>query len=689
MPIAKIQLPDGRIGRFEVPDGTTPDEVMQFANSQFGEQQPQQTQPRTPTQPTQYVEKNIEPQPLSRLEAFGTIATNLPLTPRLYAGVAALEARRQALAENLKQTNDLQKSREATRSINSFYDEALSNQLSKLRQAREEYPKQSFGTQLATDIVGGGAILKGLGLAGNTAKQALTGGAVIGGATALGETKDISNLPQSSTDLLAGGIAGGAGGVAGQQAGKALGKASKALPSIIQKFKPNTPEKVLSKVITPEEAGKQAGKLASKIEQGRITALPEQGDENILGLTRLLGKTQGSNKVIADYINKKSITSSKRVGDLINKNISSENYFDSIDNIVKTRSEVASPLFKKGYEEGNIALNQAMTSPLPNNARVGKIRELINDDRVKNVIAKARQDYGINQDIPDVSIESLHGARQVVDDIINTAKRAGENNKARSYINLKQQLNNVIYDVAPTMKQADKTFAGLSALKNAQEEGLNFGKLRNGEEVKRYISGLSDGEKETYKIGVKDYLMDKAMKTGDANSSARKIFSQPLERKKLEAVFNNKKEFLDFSKRMNDEIRVFDTKQRIVGGSRTDFNIQEGAELLDKVAKGAVNAKTFGISNVILTATDAIKKRYYGLNEKTAKELAIIIVNPQKSVEMLNRIYQKAQTPQEKMLIQKFADHFANKNFTAPIASKLGRAMATEQLNNEENQNGI
>ena len=44
---------------------------------------------------------------------------------------------------------------------------------------------------------------------------------------------------------------------------------------------------------------------------------------------------------------------------------------------------------------------------------------------------------------------------------------------------------------------------------------------------------------------------------------------------------------------------------------------------------------------------------------------------------------------QEKMLIQKFADNFANKNFTAPLASKLGRAMATEQLNNEENQNGI
>jgi hypothetical protein len=689
MPIAKIQLQDGRIARFEVPDGTTPDEVMQFANNQFGEQQ--QTQPRTPTQPNQFLEKNTESQPISQGEAFSTIATNLPLTPRLYAGTAAAAAKLTAdtgIGKIVKGLTNYNPEFVKDRTYADLYDEALSNQLSKLRQAREQYPKQSFATQLATDIVGGGALLKGLGLAGNTAKQALKGGAILGGATALGETKDITNIPQSATDLGAGVLVGSLGGVAGQQAGKTLSKASQALPQVIQKFKPNTPEKVLSKVITPEEAGTQARKLASKIEQGRITALPEQGDENILGLTRLLGKTQGSNKVIADYINKKSITSAKRVSDLLNNNLSAESYFDSIDNIVKTRSEVASPLFKKGYEEGNIALNQAMTSPLPNNVRVGKIRELINDDRIKNVIAKARQDYGINQDIPDVSIESLHGARQVVDDIINTAKRTGENNKARSYINLKQQLNNVIYDVAPTMKQADKTFAGLSALKNAQEEGLSFGKLRNGEEVKRYISGLSDGEKETYKIGVKDYLMDKAMKTGDANSSARKIFSQPLERKKIEAVFNNKKEFNDFAKRMNDEIRVFDTKQRIVGGSRTDFNIQEGAELLDKVAKGAVSAKTFGISNVILTATDAIKKRYYGLNEQTAKELARIIVDPFKSVEVLNKIYTKAQTPQEKMLIQKFAENLTDRNFTAPISAGLGRSQATEQLN-EETNNGI
>lgn len=45
MPIAKIQLPDGRIAKFEVPEGTTPEQVTEFASKQFSapnqpEQQP-------------------------------------------------------------------------------------------------------------------------------------------------------------------------------------------------------------------------------------------------------------------------------------------------------------------------------------------------------------------------------------------------------------------------------------------------------------------------------------------------------------------------------------------------------------------------------------------------------------------------------------------------------------------------
>jgi len=687
MPIAKIQLPDGRIAKFEVAEGTTPEQVMQFANSQFSksqlvdaqpepQQQPQQEisqQPIKPAQPfgmgAEFVKKAAEYIPQKgEVGAFLNTATNLGGMPRVKALTASLTAK--ALGGD--------------ESIGAFYDEALGNELRKLKQAREQYPKTSIAGQLLADV----ATARLLGIKGATAKQALAGGAALGGLSAAGETEADLASSQGLSDIFAGSLYGAGGGVVGQQAGKAIGKSVPFVKKTVQRFKGSTPESILSTVLTPQEAGQQAGKLAGRIEQGRITALPELGNENILGLTRILGKTQGSNKIINEYINKKTATSAKRVGDLINNNLSAESYFNKLDDTIAKRKDIAGPLFEKGYQEGNEALKQAMSMPSTGNAKFGKVRELINDDRIKSAIMTARKDYGINQEIPDVSIESLHGARQVVDDIIGSAKRAGENNKARSYIDLKNKINNVIYDVAPTMKEADKTYAGFSALKNAQEEGLKFNQYRNGEEVKRAFSKLSDGEKETFKIGIKDYLMDKVSKSSERNPT-KAIFGNQLEYGKLKAVFNNPKEFKDFAQRLSDEIRVFDVKQRIVGGSRTDFNIEEQAQLLDKIAKGAINFKTFGLADVALVAKDAIKKYYYGLNEQTANELAKVLINPKKSVQVLNNIVKKAQTAQEKDLIQKFTENLSKKNFARAVAPSMGRAMATEQLNNEGEQNGI
>lgn len=43
MPVAKVQLPDGRVGRFEVPEGTTPEQVMEFVNAQSAPAPAEQT----------------------------------------------------------------------------------------------------------------------------------------------------------------------------------------------------------------------------------------------------------------------------------------------------------------------------------------------------------------------------------------------------------------------------------------------------------------------------------------------------------------------------------------------------------------------------------------------------------------------------------------------------------------------
>jgi len=62
MPVARVQSPDGRIGRFEVPEGWTPEQVEAFATKQFA---------APPAQPAEFVDI---PQPISPTEADPTIA---------------------------------------------------------------------------------------------------------------------------------------------------------------------------------------------------------------------------------------------------------------------------------------------------------------------------------------------------------------------------------------------------------------------------------------------------------------------------------------------------------------------------------------------------------------------------------------------------------------------------------------
>lgn len=51
MPIARFELPDGRIGRFEVPEGTTPEQAQQMIAAQVGQQSAAAPAPATRTKP--------------------------------------------------------------------------------------------------------------------------------------------------------------------------------------------------------------------------------------------------------------------------------------------------------------------------------------------------------------------------------------------------------------------------------------------------------------------------------------------------------------------------------------------------------------------------------------------------------------------------------------------------------------
>ena len=532
----------------EFPDDMPDNEIEAVIKKEFYSQ-PQPQQPIKPAQPfgmgAELVKKASEYIPQQgRVGAFLNTATNLVGMPRVKALTASLSAK--ALGGD--------------ESIGAFYDEALGNELKKLKQARAQYPKTSIGGQLLADV----ASARLLGIKGLTTKAALAGGAVLGGLSAGGETEADLASSQGLADIGAGSLYGAGGGVVGQQAGKLIGKSVPFVKGVAQRLKGSTPESIISKIITPEEAGQQARKLSNRIQQGRITALPELGDENILGLTRILGKTQGSNKIITSYINNKTATSAKRVGDLLNNNLSAESFFDNLDNLILKRQSLSAPIRQKAYEEGknipklfeyspsstttaksgNISsptfrIDQLTGKKINIPVEIGKttttvkkfnqkqaINEyggkylslkdrniasefdnLVEDPKIKQYVNASIKDNEIQA--PINSVEMLHDVRKQIDRDINglynaiQSKQASFNSASStqselSALNsLKKRLNNVIYKVSPSMKDHDKIYADSFALERSQKEGFNFGKYRNGEEIKRALTKLSDGEKET------------------------------------------------------------------------------------------------------------------------------------------------------------------------------------------------
>jgi hypothetical protein len=124
--------------------------------------------------------------------------------------------------------------------IGDLYREARTTERAKLDKARQDRPLTSFAGQIFSDVGIAGKSLKALGLTGQSFGTAVKGGASLGGASALGETQDLTNIPQTLKDVATGTAV---GGVVGGSIQKAFPVVQNAVGAISQ-----APKKLLQKI---------------------------------------------------------------------------------------------------------------------------------------------------------------------------------------------------------------------------------------------------------------------------------------------------------------------------------------------------------------------------------------------------------------------------------------------------------
>lgn len=430
-------------------------------------------------------------------------------------------------------------------------------------------------------------------------------------------------------------IGAGLGGLTGG-ALLGAGKTIKGTAGLVKRqFVATKPEDIIAKGIRPEDAQP----ILDKLQEGKISVIPDVAGDEVKGLTRSIAKLPQAKDVVTDALEQRSFGAVKRVSEQLSKDISPVGaYFGNIDDLAKARSEIAAPLYEKAFKQ-NTTLD------------INKNRELFN--KIAPDIADAKNKFRLSSDISDNSIVMLDAAKKSLDDKIGKAIRQGERQEASILQGIKKELVSKLDQLNPDYKKARQVFSDFASIQNAQEQGLEIVKKGiTAEQVKKMIKEMSVAEKDAFRIGLREGLDRVVRNTSIGNDPAKKIFNDLSIVDKIKAALGDGKKFTDFKKRMQEEIAAADTRFKVLGGSRSDFNLSQD-DVLDKIVSG-VEVVRGGKTELLRVTVNALKNRAAGLNKKNAKQVAEILVNREKGIEALQNIINKEQSKTQQRILKDF-----------------------------------
>jgi hypothetical protein len=463
--------------------------------------------------------------------------------------------------------------------------------------------------------------------------------------------------------------------------GTALGVGGKVIGGIAKGAKSLTTAKSAEDILAARLPKEQTTALLEQLKTATLdnpVLLPDIAGDSIKGLTRSVAKISTGRDIVTDALEKRSQGAVSRVADHLSRDISPVGaYFGNLEDLTKARSDASKPLYEKVFA--------GTTLPTEGN------KELLN--KIAPELSTVRSDFRLSaSDAPDNSFTLLHHVKESLFDKAQVLKRQGANSQARVYDNLRVELTKKMGEVSPDYKKANEVFGGFSQLKGAQESGLDFSKLRP-EEIRREVTNLTPSGRDAYRIGVRENLQKTVSSTADGADPAKRIFGNEFKREQLKAVFGNEKKFAEFEQKMGNEIRAADTKAKVLGGSRTDYNMAGDEEFLNKMISGGLTAAKSKVNPLYLleAAHNAVTNKFAGINEKNAGQLAKILVNRPDTVNALESIVAKQNNPLQKRVLNDVKQYILTNAATQSSMRGNNDAQASdlENMTEEEIRNQL
>jgi hypothetical protein len=228
----------------------------------------------------------------------------------------------------------------------------------------------------------------------------------------------------------------------------------------------------------------------------------------------------------------------------------------------------------------------------------------------------------------NLSAAQLDQVKRGLDDAIGAAKRAGEGEKMRALVMLKNEYLGQLDTLMPGYADARARFAGYSSSQQAVEEGRKFD-TGQPEDTLAYFSSLDPGDQDFFRIGVGQRIKDLIASGAEGQDTVKRFFKKRGSREKLETIFPDPASYEAFRDGLERELDMARTAGKIQGGSPTQpRQLEERARLgADPLAYAALTPGGLG-TRALNLALSLVGHDQDKINQLTAAEVTKLLLNP-------------------------------------------------------------
>jgi len=613
MPIARFQMPDGRIARFEVPEGTTPEQAQQIGQD-FAAQQPAQgeefpevpqsvglgavanPQPGDPQTPQ---EQSFSPMNIAGEFAAGTNEAVLQLVD--FLGPDQFNAAAQLFGSDIRVPTLAESEFGRAVGTGGFVPEGTAQRA--LRGAGAVVPA----------AVGGGAALRQAASAIPTTVSAVestapallrqlgsgTAAADVGFGAASGAGAEIGREGFGETGAVAGSILAPLGAAGLKTAFNAGARGIQSLMASVSNMSDDGAATLLANAMIREGIGPEDA--AARLAQLGPDALPSDLGTSFGRLLR-----DASNKIpriegqAATKLKARQSGQAQRVTDALDDATGTP--LLNVDDEIARLSAAEGPRITRLYDE-------VRQQPLESSAKLKALLEGDNSVGRASKAAEARLNDRRAAGDTIGEIDVIDATKQELDDQIGAALRTGENNRVRDLVRLKNVMIDEVDIAVPQYKQARDAFAGKAQLENAADAGANFFKMKP-RDVEGFVKSMGDSEKRMFKLGAKQALIDKLDAKQVSRDAVKALFGKGGDMRKLRALFDTSQQFKAFSDTLEREANFVLTRRAAQANSTT------AKQIFDEQASSTALNDASAILGDPLAGANAIQRILGGIGAK-------------------------------------------------------------------------